>query len=369
MQWFLVKKSQSAHIPSHRGFAAIVFLPNFVSLLILINYRKFFIKLNRSSLFFNITVAAPLRLLRIFLVAGCLLSLQSCFTGVEGTKKISLSRDDKKALEPSPEEVFFRPVEGVPLSDWQPGRLFVASDNKALLIFDQEGINRSPDDAAMGGHILKFVGMETRLAPDGSENTVLIFDDNGTLYRHNTGKNPQVALSQVTSDQVPMLIDLQMVESANRLLAGKRLWTRSALWYDDNGERVAGRKYVPVTVEEAQPGNLVFPVKLRIADDNGLKAWIYMNFGNSGIESRSFANLFSLSDIKSKYPAIDNDVWNLICRGKVREGMTKLECKLALGNPTEVSAGHDYSQTLDLWHYTDGAVLWFEDGLLTRFRQ
>jgi len=40
-----------------------------------------------------------------------------------------------------------------------------------------------------------------------------------------------------------------------------------------------------------------------------------------------------------------------------------------LGNPTEVDSGHYYTQTLDLWHYTDGKVLWFEDGTLSKFRR
>ncbi|MDE6400707.1 MAG: hypothetical protein K2L68_07600, partial [Muribaculaceae bacterium] len=66
---------------------------------------------------------------------------------------------------------------------------------------------------------------------------------------------------------------------------------------------------------------------------------------------------------------IEDDVWQLICSSKVRTGMTKDECRLALGNPKEVDSGHDYTQTLDLWHYSDGAVLWFEDGILTRFRK
>ncbi|MDE6443494.1 MAG: hypothetical protein K2K64_03600, partial [Muribaculaceae bacterium] len=142
-----------------------------------------------------------------------------------------------------------------------------------------------------------------------------------------------------------------------------------ALWYDMDGNRLAGRKFVPVTVRQVLPGSMVFPIKAVFEDEEGDKAYVLLNFGNSGTDSRSFSHIFSLDDIRKKFPGITDEVWSLICREKIKAGMTKDECRLSLGNPTEVSAGHDYSQTLDLWHYPDGTVLWFEDGLLSRFRK
>ena len=188
-----------------------------------------------------------------------------------------------------------------------------------------------------------------------------------TCY-YNTGKSPDTAATTVMSDQIPMLIDLDMVDRAKEMLVGLHLWTRSPLWYDEDGNRIDGRKFVPVTVIDVRPGNISFPIRLKFEDDKGKEAWAYMNLGNSHADSRSFANLFSLSDIRSRYPGISDEVWDLICRGKVRYGMTKLECKLSLGNPTEVDTGHDWNQTLDLWHYPDGQILYFEDGLLAPFR-
>ena len=304
----------------------------------------------------------------VVMVAPALL-FTSCFTGIEGTKKISLTKGERKALLPSEEEEFFRPVTGVPLSEWEAGREFIAPDNRAILIFDQEGLEADPDAAALEGKILRFAGTDSKLAPDGSMNTVLLFTLGDRTYRYNTGKTRQEALTNVKSDQIPMLIDLRMVEAARSLLVGKKLWTRSPLWYDERGERFTGRKYVPVTVRNVTPGTVAFPMKVEFTDKDGRTAWAMMNFGYSSKESRSFANLFMLSDLREKYPEIEDEVWDLICSGRVKAGMTKIECKLSLGNPTEVDQGHDYTQTLDLWHYSDGAVLWFEDGLLTRFRQ
>lgn len=302
--------------------------------------------------------------------ASCLLLLNatSCFTGVEGTKKITLSKEDKRALKPSAEDEFFRTVTGTPLSEWQPGRTFIAADNKTLLIFDQQGLPLDPDAIKLAGKTLQFKGTENRLAPDGSTTTVLLFSDGTNVYRYNTGKRSDLAPTEVLSDQLPMMIDEAMIDYARDLLLGKQLWTRSPLWYDDDGNRIPGRKFVPVTVNDVLPGSLVFPIKVNFTASDGNKAWIFMNFGNSGTESRTFANMFYLSDFRKNFPSITDEVWELICSGKVVNGMTKTECRLSLGNPSEVDAGHDYSQTLDLWHYPDGTVLWFEDGVLTRYR-
>lgn len=293
----------------------------------------------------------------------------SCFTGVESTKKISLSRDDRKTIQPSEEEIFFRPVAADPLAKWETKRPFIAADNRTLLIFDQQGLPIEPDEVNLGGKTLLYEGLESRIAPDGTNDAVIVFSCGDMTLRHNTGKDIAVAMESVTSDAIPMMIDLKMIDSARNLLLGKTLWTRSPLWYDANGERIPGKKYVPVTVIAVEPGSLVFPIKVKFKDDNGNEAWAFMNFGNSGKESRSFANVFYITDLRRKFPAIEDDVWSLICSGKVRVGMTKEECKLSLGNPQEVNSGHDYSQTLDLWHYADGTVLWFEDGILTKLRR
>ena len=53
--------------------------------------------------------------------------LTSCFTGVEGTNKINLSRQDKKNLAPSPEDTFLADVKGLPLARWEPGKEFIAA--------------------------------------------------------------------------------------------------------------------------------------------------------------------------------------------------------------------------------------------------
>ncbi len=296
------------------------------------------------------------------------LILTSCFTGVEGTKKIKLSREDRKTLAPSAEEQFFVGVKGIPLSEWEKGKTFIAADDKTILLFEQDGLSPDPLSVGIGGKILSFEGIDKRLGADGETYAAIVFSNNGHPYVYNTGKTFDVAL-EIRSDQIPMLIDEDMVREARELLMGKQLWIKSPLWYDNNGNRINGFKYVAITITDVEPASVAFPLKLRFTNNEGKYAWVYMNYGNSGTESRSFPALFSLTDIRNRYPTVQDDVWEMICRGRVKNGMTKLECKLSLGNPQEVSSGHDYSQTLDLWHYSDGTTLWFEDGLLTKFRQ
>ncbi|MDE7510365.1 MAG: hypothetical protein K2M62_09595 [Muribaculaceae bacterium] len=48
--------------------------------------------------------------------------------------------------------------------------------------------------------------------------------------------------------------------------------------------------------------------------------------------------------------------------------MTKTECRLSKGNPSDVYDGHDYSKLLLLWVYPDATTLYFEDDILVRVK-
>ena len=48
--------------------------------------------------------------------------------------------------------------------------------------------------------------------------------------------------------------------------------------------------------------------------------------------------------------------------------MTRDECRLALGAPPEVLRTPSYGGMREVWSYSDGVFLIFEDGYLTRFR-
>lgn len=295
--------------------------------------------------------------------------LSSCFTGIESTKKISLSREDKKNLTPTKEENFMKQVEATPLKYWEQGKRFIVSDNKALLVIvPQSGLLPVAPDSVKG-EIFNFVGLESKINAAGKITVSVLFTDGIYSYSYDSGKEFDYAMDNLMSDQVPMLIDEDMVTQARHLLTSQKFWSRSNLWYDAQGNRIDGLKYVEVTIVDVQPGDMVFPLRVELKTDDNESAFVLMNFGNSGTESRSFHNLFSLTDIRKHYPNIEPETWKYISRGKVKEGMTKDEVKLALGNPTDLNSGHDYSQTLDIWSYENGRVLWFEDGRLVKIRQ
>ncbi len=302
----------------------------------------------------------------IIIISGFIMS--SCFTGIESTKKITISRDDRKLLKPTAEEQFMDSVKSYPLSDWKNNKEFYVADNKGALIYECLSDLTLRGKSPLRGDTLYFDSVKTSLKPDGTESCIIFLRNNDNLFSYNTNLPPARALAEIGSDALPILIDIDMVNSSRELLKGKRLWTRTPLSYDSKGSRKTGKKYIEVKVNEVSVGDMVFPLTLQVEDMDGNVSNILMNTGVTGNESRSFPNLFYLSDIKNKYPHISEENWNLIQEGKVRNGMTKEECRLSLGSPADVSVGHDYSQTLDLWKYNNGIVLYFEDGLLVNFR-
>lgn len=289
----------------------------------------------------------------------CLFSLSSCFTGVESTKKITMSKDDRRLQTPSPEESLLADIIAEPLSEWKSGKKFLATDTKINLILDA-----APDNAEIArGDTLRFVRSESLTAPDGMQAAVVIFDAGNASYRLLTGQSVN-QMDSYSSRQIPLLIDLDMIEGTRQILIGKQCWILSSLWKNALGLPIKGRKFVPVTITDVLPGDSSFPLKVVFSDMNGCSAWVPMNYNDTGISTRKFASLFSLTDIKEKYPHISPENWALIQEGRVAAGMTKEECRLSLGNPSDVNAGHDYSRTLEIWKYPDGSYLQFADGLL-----
>lgn len=316
---------------------------------------------------------APYKFRSMLRLVSCLVSAaaifiicQGCSTGVESTKTIKYSKSERRQLAPTPEETMMSALVSSPLSEWLAGKQFLVSDSKANLVFDASSV--AGQDENMEGMVLEYGGTFSRITPGGAEEAVIEFKSGNRTYIYSTGKDPRVAASTITGMDIPMLIDLDMVDKAASLLVGKKVWTRSRLWYDGKGNKIAGRKFVPVVIKGVAAGTMVFPLKIDIEDEHGLPAVLYMNAGNGGVESRTFQTLFSLSDPRERYQSVLPEVWDLIKEGKVRLGMSKEECKLSLGNPVDVNSGHDWNSTIDFWQYPDGTFLRFQDGLLVDFR-
>lgn len=306
----------------------------------------------------------------VLICASALMAVifSSCFTGIESTKTISLSRNELKAMKPSDEENLLAGVIPKPLSDWYPGKQFLCLSPKASLIFDADGQDISDYFNSHPLSPISFEGIEDYISPDGSRKASIIFLTAGFKLRYDTGLNSIDAVNRLLSNELPLLADCDMLQTTDSILAGKTIFTRTAIWYDSNGNRVHGQRFVPIYVEAVEAGNESGNARIRFNTDRGYQAYIYFNPSAKASDSRSFPSLFYLSDPRTRYTNISENNWKLICEGKLKSGMTKEECRLSIGNPDEVESGHDYSRTLDIWRYRDGALLRFADGLLLDFR-
>lgn len=326
------------------------------------NFVLYIIKSKLKSFISHIIKLVLVALAGMFMLASA-----ACSTGIESTKTIKMNKDDIRQMAKTDEQIFASQIKGELLKDWKPGKEFIAMSDRTLYVFDPVS-SVSEVDGSMQGDTLQFVGVQSRLNPDLKEECVILFSDGDQLYHYSTGKLMASAMDDIDSSKLPLLSDLDLILAWKEKLIGNRLWTKSNLWYDKDNHRKDGLKFAEVKVLDIVPSTDEFPLNVKISH-NGEISYIHMNYTSDKADSRNFAAVFFLSDPKSKYPQISEDNWKLIKSGRVGLGMTKDECRLALGNPDEVQSGHSTSEALDIWQYSNGAYLFFSDGLLTRFRQ
>jgi len=287
--------------------------------------------------------------------------LQSCFTGIEHTGHINLSKKDKEIEKRiSREEAFMADIKGENVTAWQPSREFKAVGDRASLAFD----NTPP---GMSGRTLQFASYTSTITPAGTKRVCLVFTDSASnTFRYTTGKQQPEA---VKSTELPMLIDMQLVKQLRDKLVGRKLWTRTSEYISPAGEPVRGKKFEPVTVVDVTPGTEPLPYYIIFESDGGSRGGLLMSNSDGTLSTRPFHSLFSLSDPRLEYSGISDEVWQHIQAGNVACGMTKQECKLAVGAPDDTDSWHDYSKTIDVWTYANGIYLRFEEGLLVSFRK
>lgn len=289
--------------------------------------------------------------------------LSGCFTGVEGTSRITISKKEASLLSPSEEDKYLSDLKAPVLNDWLSGKPFLITDEKINYVIDGIG-----NKMLVPGDTIFFQDIEAKQGPGGGETSVLTFSHKGILLAYPQEKPVSEIRQGLNSTQLPMLIDLELVNNFGRKLKGNTYWTKSALWYDDSLNYKKGVKFSAVTIEDVTPGNSFFPIKVKFKDTENRQGVYLLNAGTSGRESRNFSRLFYLTDPKNKYKNISDEIWSAICNEKLVLGMTKEECKLSRGNPSELDNGHNYNSAIEIWSYTDGTVLRFVDGLLVYYK-
>lgn len=307
--------------------------------------------------------------------------LSSCFTGVESTPTIN-SSELKKHIAPqkSAEESFLSDIVPTPVSRWENGKNFRITNSKISIIFNHSG---SPEYLAEGKD-LKYAGL--RAAPSitgkGASSLLFINEHQDTLVYE--VERPPSDLMNRERLVIPFTIETSIVDSVRARLVGKQLYITTSAWlpgekYLPSNENipsytryVRGLRHVPVEIVDVQSGNEAYPVCIFFKDTTGEFAdrifRIYMTVGSDHIATRNFDTLFNFDNPRKNYPRISNRIWNLIIHSTVEEGMTRDECRLALGTPSELQKGATPGTLVERWIYDNGQYLIFEDGVLTKFR-
>lgn len=295
------------------------------------------------------------------------LSLQGCFfTGVESTPKITAGDVRRERETVTPEDTFLIRAADEPLPAWTPGKEFMVTDPRISYIF---GATAPAGGRDLTGETIFYSGISEATSVTGSPVTDLSFltaRGEELVYRIN---RPALRLREEKNLSVPFTIQRSVVEQTDRAMRGRDLYILTLAWRDDEDTPVdGGRKFVKVHIDSVTAGNSLYPLKASFTDGRGQSGRIFFHPGAKGSAPKTFPVVFSFTDPALRYPAITPENWNLITQGKVADGMTREECRLALGAPKEVERGATPGYLREAWLYENGVYLLFEDGLLKRYR-
>lgn len=291
--------------------------------------------------------------------------LQSCFTGIESTPKITAGDVRREKITSRPEESYLSDILPQPLDSWQPGKRFYVADNKFSILFGKS----SPEAQNLQGQTLLFHHADEVTSITGDKVVQLSFTTPaGRIITYDTGQS-RASIDRAMQVEVPFTVDMDLVDSVATRIKGQQYYVITPSWYDTALQSRTGRKFVPVTVTDVLPGTAFYPILLKILDENGQPFCLLMSVGHDMKAPRKFASLFSLSDPRLRYPTITDANWRNIILGRVAEDMTRDECRLALGSPATVDRRPGYSIMSEIWTYENGIYLIFEDGILRSFRQ
>ena len=295
--------------------------------------------------------------------------MAACGTGIEVTEHVG-DKDVKKVLEQTvsnqSQVTLDAYVDSVPA--WRQGKLFRVADNQARLLFARSH-DYDIDTVDLVGKTLTYDGYDTGGIYDNRRTVNLLFKDNtGNTYVYRTGKTIDEFRSGFS---IPMLIDMDMVNHIGRQVIGKDYYIRTPIWYDRQSEQMRdGRHFIKVHIDSVLPGNAIMPLRaLFTTADTHEKAMVWMSDNASTMHGRDFDALFAAADPHLSYPTISDANWERITRAQVVEGMTKEECRLALGSPKRINENPDQSGMREYWYYDGGAFLFFVNGLLWQFRR
>ena len=284
--------------------------------------------------------------------------LTSCFTGVETTPKIT-SRDVQRenASVQTPEDLYLAEIRPEPFEGWVPGKRVYVTDEKIGVIFGAS----MPDSLSLAGREIRYAGSRATHAFDGTPLTEELFlspRGDTLVYRASLPGLP------------PFTIDVDEIERARKLMKGQEYYVTTSIWRDSLDAPIKGDKFVCVRVDDVVPGTADYPLRVTFTEvADGARGSLLVNPDPKARGSRTFPQQFSLTDPRLRYPHVSDPVWEHIQRGEVALGMTRDECRLALGPPKDLDRGAGNSYVHEIWSYESGVYLIFTDGVLTDYRR
>ena len=308
--------------------------------------------------------------MRKTVIAMCALmgaALQSCFTGIESTPRITAGEVRRQAAAVlTPEMRFLADVGPEPPATWRAGKRFYVADGRVARLF---AYTDGRADSLLGT-ALTYQRMEAApsLTGEGATDVVLTTGRGDTL-RWRVDASP-AAIAARERLEIPFTVELDPVEQADSLMRGNTYYISTPLWRRTDGRSRSGLRHVPVRVERVEPGpDGVYPaaVVFTPADTPADTAMVTMSLGGPRAP-RNFASLFAFENPRDAYPHITDEVWQRIVHSQVQPQMSRDECRLALGAPERTEQIPTNAGMVERWSYGDGIYLIFEDGHLTSYR-
>ena len=300
--------------------------------------------------------------------------MQSCFTGVESTPRIS-ERDLRRVQHAERhEESFLADILPEPPAQWRQGKAWKVIDPRSERLFG----------ADLSNAVITYAGVDEATSITGHPEAILRFDSPAGRVSYRTDISAD-SLSRRASFTIPYTVEQVTVDSVRSRLKGRDVFVITSVWNDLAGQSLRGIKNISVKIEDVAAGDGIYPLRLLLSyepsdkflvnpgttlKDKGERRYFTLPMSSPGADigssMRTFADIFSFTDPRLRYPKIEDAAWANIQAGRVVPGMTRDECRLSIGSPAEISRNPGYNALYESWTYPDGIRLIFVDGILSR---
>ncbi len=302
--------------------------------------------------------------LKIYIASAILaLIAQGCFTGVESTPRISDSELRR--------EIINRPDDANPLADisrqpyrqWQRGKKFIVTDPKSSLVLSTPASVSQPYE----GMELSYESTRWIISPTGDSLANIIFSSPQGPLTFDTNLTPGELSQPDAMVSIPYVVEQSVVDSLAARLKGNDYYILTSTYFDTSHAQRRGPKFQAVRLIGVTPGTGIYPATLTLVTlaEPADTLLLDLSLSNRADDTRTFNRQLSSLNPRDRYPSISSENWQHIIRSNVVLGMTRDECRLALGTPADVSR-YSYPASYEIWTYPDGVRLQFTDGILTK---